>query len=72
MRRDVARSANTGISCFSDQRGVLRDHTDWWVPTVIRSTVNLNEKITFYACYGDLIGLVAMFFVGGYFLEFVA
>ncbi|HQV52978.1 MAG: apolipoprotein N-acyltransferase [Flavobacteriales bacterium] len=71
MRRDVARSANTGISCFSDQRGVLRDHTDWWVPTVIRSTVNLNEKITFYAAHGDLIGLVAMFFAAGFFVALV-
>lgn len=64
-RRDVARSANTGISCFSDQRGVLRHLTKWWVPDVIRSNVNLNDKITFYVEYGDLIGLIALALASG-------
>jgi apolipoprotein N-acyltransferase len=55
-RRSIARSANTGISCFVDQRGVVRDRTPWWRPAVIRSVVALNTELTFFVRHGDLIG----------------
>ena len=58
-RRSVARSANTGISCFISQRGDVLQTTEWWVPTSINGTLNANDKITFYASYGDYIGRVA-------------
>lgn len=58
-RRDVVRSANTGISCFIDRRGVVRKPTTWWVPTAERDTVYLNDRITFFVRYGDLVGRAA-------------
>lgn len=59
-RRAVARSANTGISCFVDQRGVIRDRTEWWRMDARRSTVLLNDELTFYVRHGDLIGRAAV------------
>jgi apolipoprotein N-acyltransferase len=57
-RRSVARSANTGISCFINQRGDISQRTEYWVPAVIRQKINANDKITFYVKYGDYIGRV--------------
>jgi apolipoprotein N-acyltransferase len=55
-RRDLARSANTGISAFIDQRGVISHRTGWWVGAASRATVHLNTEQTFYVRYGELIG----------------
>ncbi len=54
-RRDVARSANTGISCFINQRGDITQHTEWWTRTALKGDVNLNDEITFYVKSGDVI-----------------
>ena len=58
-RRAIARCANTGISCFIDERGRIRQPTEWWKPAVIRQQVGINEEVTFFARYGDLIGRFA-------------
>ncbi|WP_262383933.1 apolipoprotein N-acyltransferase [Hymenobacter lutimineralis] len=55
-RRDIARSANTGISGFINQKGEIIQRTGWWVQTVSRATVRLNTEQTFYVRYGELIG----------------
>ncbi|NVO19470.1 MAG: apolipoprotein N-acyltransferase [Bacteroidetes bacterium] len=55
-RRSVARSANTGVSCFINQRGDISQRTDYWVPAAIRSKMNTNSEITFYVKHGDYIG----------------
>lgn len=55
-RRDVARSANTGISCLIDQRGDLHHRTEWWVKATFRGTVHTRGDLTFYARHGDYIG----------------
>jgi apolipoprotein N-acyltransferase len=55
-RRDLARSANTGISAFIDQRGTISHRTGWWVGASSRTTVHLNTEETFYVRYGELIG----------------
>ncbi|KAF0196533.1 MAG: apolipoprotein N-acyltransferase [Bacteroidetes bacterium] len=54
-RRSIARSANTGTSCFVNQRGDVFQATKYWEPAVIRQTLNANDKITFYVKYGDYI-----------------
>lgn len=54
-RRSIARSANTGISCFVNQRGDISQRTPYWVPAAIKETINANDKITFYVKYGDYI-----------------
>jgi apolipoprotein N-acyltransferase len=56
QRRSIARSANTGISCWVDQRGVVHDATAWWTATALRAELVLNERTTFYARTGDLLG----------------
>ncbi len=55
-RRSIVRSANTGISCFVNQRGDIKQATKWWKEDVIRGEVNLNSKLTFYTIYGDVLG----------------
>ena len=55
-RRCVVRSANTGTSCFINQRGDILQPTKWWTPDVIRGTVNLNSEQTVYTTYGNVLG----------------
>ncbi|MFW6371297.1 MAG: apolipoprotein N-acyltransferase, partial [Bacteroidota bacterium] len=61
-RRSIARSANTGISCFINQRGDIYHPTSWWVPAAIKHTLNANDVTTFYVKHGDYFGRVAGFF----------
>lgn len=61
-RRSVARSANTGISCFINQRGEVLKKITWWKRGAIRETLNANDYLTFYVRYGDYIGRTARFF----------
>ncbi|MBO9675919.1 MAG: apolipoprotein N-acyltransferase [Sphingobacteriaceae bacterium] len=56
--RDVARSANTGISCFINQRGDVTQSTKWWTRTAIKANINLNDEITFYTKSGDIIAKI--------------
>lgn len=55
-RRSIARSANTGISCFINQRGDILTKTNWWQQDVINGNINGNNEITFYTIYGDYFG----------------
>ncbi|MDY0905859.1 apolipoprotein N-acyltransferase [Pedobacter sp. CFBP9032] len=57
-RRDIARSANTGISCFINQRGDVTQSTKWWTRTALKGDINLNDEITFYVKSGDIIAKV--------------
>jgi apolipoprotein N-acyltransferase len=66
-RRSIARSANTGISCFIDQKGHIEQATGWWVPAAINARLNLNNDLTFYARHGDLLGKTS-FLSAGFFL----
>ena len=60
-RRDIARCANTGISALIDQRGRILERTAWWEPAVLKGTVHLNERETFFVRAGDLVGRVSVF-----------
>ncbi len=57
-RRWIARSANTGTSCFVDPFGIIIKATEYWQEAVISHTIYSNNRITFYTKYGDLIGWV--------------
>ena len=59
-RRCIVRSANTGTSCFIDERGNISHATLWWQPTVIKASVTSNSKETFYTRYGDYIGFYSL------------
>src|SRR5690606_25027984 len=54
-RRWVARSANTGISAFINQRGDIVQKTKWWQADALKQEINLNEEITFYTSNGDYL-----------------
>jgi len=60
-RRSIARSANTGISCFINQRGDILQSTNWWQEAVIQGELNANNEFTFYVRYGDYIGRISLF-----------
>lgn len=60
-RRDIARSANTGISGFFNQRGDDFERTEYWKPDVRKAKVHLNEEQTFYVVYGDFIARFSLF-----------
>ncbi|NTW32383.1 MAG: apolipoprotein N-acyltransferase, partial [Bacteroidetes bacterium] len=60
-RKCIARSANTGTSCFINQRGDIMQATSWETDDVIKQTVLLNDEKTFYSKYGDYIAKAAIF-----------
>lgn len=63
-RRDIARSANTGISGVINQRGDVVVSSRWWQEDALKEEVLLNDTITFYTRSGDYIGRIAMFVSG--------
>ena len=60
-RRSVARSANTGISGFVNQRGDLQEATAYWVQDARKKTLFANEELTLFARYGDALGRTSVF-----------
>lgn len=60
-RRSVARSANTGISGFINQRGDIVEQSKYWEHTALRNTLKTNDKMTFYVRYGDYIYKISIF-----------
>jgi len=72
FRRSIARSANTGISAFINQRGDVFQPTTYWTPNVIEMKINGNNKITLYAQFGDYIGRIAMYLTVITFVIFIA
>lgn len=60
-RRSVARSANTGISGFINQRGDIIEQSKYWEHTALRNTLKTNNKQTFYVRYGDYIYKASVF-----------
>lgn len=71
FRKSVARSANTGISCFINQRGDVVQKTEWWTEDAIKQTIYKNNIITFYAKHGDFIGFVCSFLTVTLLLYFI-
>lgn len=58
-RRSIARSANTGISCFVNQRGDISQATAWAEDAVITGVVYANSRQTFYTRNGDYLARTA-------------
>lgn len=59
-RRDVIRSANTGVSAVINQRGDILERRAYWVPAAISASISLNSKLTIYSITGDILGLSAL------------
>ncbi|NOQ74285.1 MAG: apolipoprotein N-acyltransferase [Crocinitomix sp.] len=62
-RRSVARSANTGISCFIDQKGDIISELGWDERGALQEILNRNTEITFFVRYGDVLGRVSLFLI---------
>lgn len=60
-RRSVARSANTGISGFINQRGEVLMSLPYWQRGALNGKINANNSLTFYVKYGDYIGRIAFY-----------
>ena len=69
-RRWVARSANTGISAFINQRGEIVQKTQWWKDAAIKQDINLNTELTFYTQHPDWI-VFPFLIIGGLGLLFL-
>jgi apolipoprotein N-acyltransferase len=54
-RKWVARSANTGVSCFISPIGITIDPQPYNTAGAIKGFVSPNDTLTFYVQYGDLI-----------------
>lgn len=63
-RRSVARSANTGISGFINQRGDVLYSSNYWVDDVVKGQINKNSLLTFYAKFGDYFGRFSLYITG--------
>ncbi len=61
LRKDVMRSANTGISCYINAKGEILTKTNWWEATAFKHPITLNNKPTFYARMGDYLARIATF-----------
>ena len=68
-RRWVARSANTGISAFINQKGDIVQRTDWWVRTALKQDINLNSDLTFYVRSGDILAKILC--IAGFFIALI-
>ena len=60
-RRAIARSANTGVSGFIDERGVSHEKLTWEQRGVITDKLPINDEITTYVRYGDYIARISIF-----------
>ncbi|MFA6806241.1 MAG: apolipoprotein N-acyltransferase [Bacteroidales bacterium] len=60
-RRYIARSANTGTSCFVNPKGEISQKTKFWTQDVIKASLIPQQRITFYVRYGDYIARIAVF-----------
>lgn len=72
LRRDVARSANTGVSGFITMQGEDVERMEWEERGVLTSDIRLNSKQTIYARFGDYIGRLSLYIAALCLLYFVA
>jgi apolipoprotein N-acyltransferase len=57
-RRWVARSANTGISCFIDEYGNVINPQPWNTAAAIKMPVPVSDKKTFFVTHGDILSRI--------------
>ncbi|MCF8331911.1 MAG: apolipoprotein N-acyltransferase [Bacteroidales bacterium] len=60
-RKYIARSANTGISAFINQRGDIIKPTQYWEKDVLRGQIITNDIKTFYTKNDDYIARISVF-----------
>lgn len=65
-RRDVARSANTGISAFINARGEITQSIPFETQGVLKGKIAVYSQQTFYVRFGDYIARVALLIMALY------
>ncbi len=73
-RRAIARSANSGISAFINQKGDIISRLPYETKGAMKATIQANKQLTFYSRYGDYIArisafLAVLFFLIGFFVK---
>jgi len=68
FRKEIARSANTGISGFIDEKGRIRLPTEYEEEAIVIDELKLNNRETLYRKYGDYIGRLATLLSIGFLL----
>jgi apolipoprotein N-acyltransferase len=63
-RRCIARSANTGLSGFINEKGEVIKITTRNTATAISASVTLNNDLTFYVRHGDFLGWISAVLAG--------
>ena len=63
-RREIARSANSGISAHINAKGEVLEDTFYGDKTALFAKVNLYDKETFYVKAGDLLTRFSIFSLG--------
>ncbi|MDP3730856.1 MAG: apolipoprotein N-acyltransferase [Candidatus Omnitrophota bacterium] len=75
-RISVVRAANTGLSCFIDQKGrivskVSKEGRDLFVDGFKTEEIVLSRTMTVYAAYGDIFAYLCIFFTVFYLSRFI-
>jgi len=60
-RKEIARCANTGISCFVTPYGDIEQATTYWEPVIISKNMTPNDKKTLFVKFGDIISYSSAF-----------
>lgn len=63
-RRQIARSANTGISCVIDEFGNISEPTEYWKEAVISAQIYGNSELSFFVRFGDLFSYISVIITG--------
>ena len=67
-RRDIARSANTGISSIINAKGEIINQTSYNTKTALIGKLSSRSNLTFYVRFGDIIARWSVFVTGLFFL----
>lgn len=59
-RREIARCANTGVSCFVDEFGNISNASNWWKTDVISKKLHPKYELTFFSRFGDILSYMAV------------
>lgn len=63
-RRSIARSANTGLSGFINEKGDVIKITNRNTATAISAEITINDDLTFYVRQGDYLGWISAVLAG--------
>ncbi len=62
-RREIARCANTGISCFITPYGEIEQATPYWEEAIIMKNMTPNNTQTLFVKFGDIISYASSLLV---------